>query len=227
VSSQRPEDFSPGCPRCGAPFDQYQEYCLECGARLPGSYAFGREIPGGGQNPNWLWAALVSLLLVALVAGAIVAIAATSGDEEGRPGVSGTVGTATEGFPAGTGEVVEVPGGTGAAEPPPSPAEEPQPTPPAQVAPIDWPAGTNGYTVVLASVDASAGRSGATPIARKAIDAGLPDVGVLDSSGYASLKPGYYVVFSGVYTTRKEAEASLGTARSAGFPLAYPREISN
>src|SRR5919109_1185159 len=72
------------CPRCGAPHDAFQEYCLECGLRLPPPFGARREVWTSG-SPLWLWAALAALLLVALVAGAIVAIAATREDKEGKP----------------------------------------------------------------------------------------------------------------------------------------------
>jgi hypothetical protein len=192
-------------------------------------------VPVGGPNQPWLWATLAALLLVALVAGAIVAIAAT-GDDEERAGVSGTLGTGTDGL-VGTG-LEPVPAATGAVEPPVEPADGADGGQDGgggggggvadgggQVAPIDWPP-QDGFTIVLASTDASEGRGGATVIARQAIDAGLPDVGVLDSSEFASLRPGYYVVFSGIYSTIGEAEAALPTVRSSGFELAYPREIA-
>jgi hypothetical protein len=50
---------------------------------------------------------------------------------------------------------------------------------------------------------------------------------VLDSSNYSSLRPNYYVTFTGVYDTVNEAEAALPRARSAGFPLAYVRQVQD
>jgi len=62
--------------------------------------------------------------------------------------------------------------------------------------------------------------------ARRAANAGLPEVGVLDSSKFASLHPGYAVVFSGVYSSRADAEAALTSVRASGFGGGYVREIS-
>ena len=76
------------CPRCGAPHDPYQEYCLECGIRLPPPFATRRQEIWASGSPLWLWSALAALLLVALVAGAIVAVAATRDDKEGQPATS-------------------------------------------------------------------------------------------------------------------------------------------
>ena len=43
-------------------------------------------------------------------------------------------------------------------------------------------------------------------------------------SRYASLHPGYYVIFQGVYGDEAEASSALQRARSV-FPSAYQREI--
>jgi hypothetical protein len=40
-------------------------------------------------------------------------------------------------------------------------------------------------------------------------------VGIIDSSSYASLHPGYWVVFAGVYASEAEAASALGQARRA------------
>ena len=86
--------------------------------------------------------------------------------------------------------------------------------------------GKSGYTVVLESIPLSAGRAFAASRARAARRAGLPRVGVLDSSDYPSLHPGYYVVFSGVYRTSSQAADAVSTAHSHGFPDAYQARVS-
>jgi len=63
--------------------------------------------------------------------------------------------------------------------------------------------------------------------ARTAELAGLPQAGVLVSSSYASLHPGYLVVFSGVYRTPAEAAAGLADAHSRGFPDAYVARVTH
>ena len=47
---------------------------------------------------------------------------------------------------------------------------------------------------------------------------------MLDSSRFASLHPGYYVVFTGVFDSEVEAASALQRARAV-VPGAYPREI--
>src|SRR5207253_1406278 len=72
----------------------------------------------------------------------------------------------------------------------------------------DWPPGKHGWTVVLQAVPQSAGESAATSLRAKAERAGLPRVGILVSDGYSTLRPGYRVVFSGVYGSAGSAQAA-------------------
>ena len=62
--------------------------------------------------------------------------------------------------------------------------------------------------------------------ARAASKAGLPQVGVLDSSRYSSLHPGYSVVFSGIYDSRSQADQAQAAANAKGFSAAYVRQIT-
>ncbi len=88
---------------------------------------------------------------------------------------------------------------------------------------VAWPR-KDGYTIVLASVPTKAGTL-ADKRAKRAVRASLPDVGILASSGFASLHPGYRVVFTGIYDSADEAQASLASARSA-FGNAYIQAIT-
>ena len=56
------------------------------------------------------------------------------------------------------------------------------------------------------------------PWARSASRAGLPQVGVLDSSRYSSLHPGYSVVFSGIYDSRDQADRAQSDQVQRTFP---------
>jgi septal ring-binding cell division protein DamX len=110
------------------------------------------------------------------------------------------------------------------------PASPPRSAPPAGSARhsskqklITWP-DTSGYTLILSTVPLSAGPQQAKRRALAALREKLPDVGVLVSTSYASLHPGYYVVFSGIYASREEAQADLLAARRY-FPAAYPSPV--
>ncbi|HXV34454.1 MAG TPA: hypothetical protein VD769_10635 [Gaiellaceae bacterium] len=228
------------CPRCGAPHDPLQEYCLECGLRLvplPRGQRYTRTIVWSRESPVWLWIALGALLLVALAAGAIVALAATE-DEEGAPAGASSLATTT--LPPTTPPVTldTFTGESTITIPPPTTTVPPTtgttttttttgPTTTTSSTIISWPDGTDGYTVVLKSTPLSQGRGPAEAAGQEAIDAGLPQVGILDSSDYSSLNPGYYVTFTGVYTTESQAENALPNARSKGFPTAYVRRVAD
>ena len=90
----------------------------------------------------------------------------------------------------------------------------------------DWPVGVDGWTIVLGSYPQTGGRRAAVAGARRARAKGLTQVGVLDSSSYASLLPGYWVVFSGIYTSEAEATSALEAARKASQTAAVQRVVT-
>jgi hypothetical protein len=130
--------------------------------------------------------------LVVAIAGAALAVAATRGDPGGPELTTATGGFATA---PTTGTLSTTPTGPGGT--------------------VEWPPGEDGWTIVLASVPQADGRRVAVNRARQARRRGLPTVGILDSSRYASLHPGYWVVFSGIYASEAEATSALERARRA------------
>jgi hypothetical protein len=98
------------------------------------------------------------------------------------------------------------------------PADEPAPE---AIGSTDWPGGS-GFTAVLASVSSEAE---ARSIETEATGRGL-DAGVLFSSDYSSLRPGYWVVFSGVYPNAEGAETRASRAHELGYSDAYPRFVA-
>jgi stage II sporulation protein D len=88
----------------------------------------------------------------------------------------------------------------------------------------DWPSGRRAWTVVLQALPSSAGEPAATSLESRARRAGLPRVGVLVSDDFSSLRPGYRVVFSGVYGSPGAAQSAARDAAHA-FPQAYARVI--
>ena len=218
------------CPRCGTAVEPLQEYCLECGLRLqtPGlvpALATGwrrrlRWYPG-----DWIWPSLLALV-IAVVAGG----AAIWWTRDAESAATETV----------VGDTSQLPTAPATTAPTTAPASPTVPTatirttrttttqrPGSSNRLIEWPKGRNAWTLVLVSLPTSAGREQAVARARQALGAGLRQVGVLDSSRYSSLHPGYYVIFSGIYPSLSEAQDAASKAANAGYGNAYARRVTS
>jgi len=228
AATTRPEDSRlpaaglDACPRCGASLAPEQEYCLDCGLRLPEAptgavAALGsawkrrlRWYPG-----DWIWVALA--LLAVAAAGAAVAVAASRENSNAAP----IVATTTPGVITRQ-AVNTTPTATGQTTSPSAPTTPSSPSPGATGL-VSWPSGQNGWTIVLRS---DTNPQAARAEARRALRKGLRDVGVLDSSDYSSLHPGYVIVFTGVYDSQAAAQQGLDAATAAGYPAANVRPVS-
>jgi hypothetical protein len=220
------------CPRCGATREPEQEFCLECGLKLPTTTGTLARVRRGwvkriGWYPgDWVWTTLLALLVAAL--GATVAIVSTSDANSSNTGTNFVAPlptvpvTSPSPAPLPTVDTSTLP----TAPEPTSTNAKPRPKPPA-AGRTPWPAGRTGWTVVLESLPAtSTGQTSAQKRATRAAQDGLPEVGILVSSRYSTLHPGYFVIFSGIYDSRSEAESTLRAASGAGFSAAYVRQIS-
>ena len=220
------------CPRCGAAREPDQRYCLECGLALPEvegrlpSFRRGWIRHVGWYPGDWVWISLLTLVVAA--AGAAAAILVTEhNDDKGSVFVAPSTNVSVT-------EPTVVP----STAPKPTTVDTsklptaPEPTSPAaspkgpKNGRVPWPRNENGWTIVLVSYPKTTGRPAALQTADRAARAGLRQVGVLDSSRYASLQPGYYVVFAGVYPGKSDADTAVATARQAGFGGAYSRQIA-
>lgn len=216
------------CPRCGTPYEPHQEYCLECGLRLPVQRGIVPVLATAWRRRfkrypgDWIWPVL-GLLIIAALAAAVGILATTGGSDSAAKTRAETQAS----VPLSSGTVATSPSSTESSTLPtesvPTTAPEPPPSPPSNTL-TEWPAGQNGWTVVLSSIPQTAGRPAAVSAGRKALSAGLTDVGILDSSEFSSLHSNYFVVFSGVFNNEGEARAALDTAQ-ASYPQAYVREI--
>ena len=167
------------CPRCSAVVAGTQEYCLQCGLRLPGTGRFG-IVPLREHRI----ALPLLLTLVAAAGGAVATIAATRDNGVAAPPIVAMGGSVTVALPAS------------------GPAL------------AGWPANTDAWTIVLQSIPKGQGRADAVAVAGAARQRGLPHVGILDSGRFASLHPGYWTVFTGVYETQPDANGALQQART-------------
>jgi hypothetical protein len=227
------EEREAACPRCGTPYEPFQEYCLECGERLPvnqglvGVLATGWQRRLGWYPGDWIWPTLAFLAL-AVLATALAVILGSNHSNRSRTVVA-TANSVTLGPGAASGTVPTVPTESLPTAPEPTvttrtkPAAKPKP--PASAV-TEWPAGKSGYTVVLESVPTTTGRAFALARAKRARAAGLSQVGVLDSSNYSSFHPGYYVVFAGIYGSSGDASSAVSTARTKGFRDAYEKQVT-
>ena len=227
------------CPRCGVAYEPLQEYCLECGERLPpnrggvGLLAAAWQRRFSWYPGDWIWPALLFLVIAvgatavsaATTAGSGTTIVATQPHVTVGAGSAPGAATTQSTLPAApkptvtTGTLPKAPGA------PTTTAVNP--SAPAARGLTAWPAKGSGYTDVLESVPLSSGRAAAVARARLAKAAGLAEAGVLVSAQYPSLHPGYYVVFSGVYPTAAAAVAGVAAAHARGFPDAYVARVTH
>jgi hypothetical protein len=217
------------CPACLSPMRSDQRYCLECGERLAVD-----EIPpppGGGSafaNRNTSILAIIAVVLIIAGAGlAWVALRTTSdGEDPVTTSATATTGITDTGI-TDTGIIDTGITDTGITD-----------TGITDTGITDtgmtdtggtangWPADQIGYAVILASKDsASFTEADAQAIADQATAGGVPMVGVLDSSQFPTLNPGYWAVFSGPYATKGEAASAAAAIQGQGYPDAYAREV--
>ena len=182
--------------------------CPRCGEPLASGQEYclvcGARIGDGrrgARSTSSGWVLRAAAAGVVAVLGAVLAVVATGSDGGGA-----TVTTAIGGFATApdstTGEAPVGPSGV-----------------------AEWPTDEDGWTIALASVPQTAGRAAALTRARTARRKGLPQVGVLDSSRYASLHPGYWIVFTGVYSSEAEATSALEDARRASRTAVVRRVV--
>jgi hypothetical protein len=225
------------CPECGAVIEPFQEYCLVCGARLSETGSAGLAERWRHALPftdkDWGWPILIALAIAILAS--VFAILAVQSDKTSTlralgPNVKPTTTAATTGGSkttssnATTSNASTKTGTTTNAGTTGKTSTSPIST---SGGLIDWP-GPAAYTIVLASLPVSGGKAAARQKALEALRSGLgPDVGVLASSDYSSLHPGYYVIFSGVYESQSEAQKHLSAAHRAGFNTPYPKRVAS
>jgi hypothetical protein len=229
ITSQPPSVGAPEpCERCGAPLAEDQRYCLECGERrtpmssvlaggppsaagqpaaataqpdsagTPGSGRPPAEDVGRGNAATVI--AGVGVLLLAMGVGVLI----------------GRSGGAKQG--AAPAQVISVasPGASGATTS----------TPNASSFTDDWPSGTNGYTVQLQTLPRASTQTSAVEAAKAAARAkGAKGVGALKSEDFSSLTAGSYVIYSGVYHKKAEAEKALKGIKKS-FPAASVISVS-
>jgi hypothetical protein len=172
---------------------------------------------------DWIWPSLLALVIAALAG--IGAAAFVAHDRSSPAYANDTSPVGSVGSTVAPPEQTTTASTTTTSAQPQPPA--PGPPPPSSAGALSvWPAGKSGWTVILQSLPIANGRSFALAQARAAQHAGLPQVGILDSSKFSSLHPGYYVLFSGIDSSFDDANTAAAGARSHGYPRAYARRIT-
>lgn len=220
------------CPACLSPVRTDQRYCLECGERL-----LVDEIPpppGGGSalsNRSTTLLAIAAIVLIVVGVGlAWVALREPSaGEDTTDTGITAPTTAPTDTVPTDTGftdtgftDTTITGTDTGFTD-----------TTMTDTGMTDtgssaggWPVGQTGWAVILASKSQSQFQeSDAQAIADQAATAGIAMTGVLDSSQFPTLNPGYWAVFSGPYATKAEAQSAATTIQGQGYPDAYARQV--
>jgi hypothetical protein len=220
VPTQTLERDGEPCAYCGAALAGDQRYCLNCGRRRaeletpfavraretdrqparfaqPGPPRAPIVIAGRPVSPAALGAGL-GIFVVALLLGILI-------------GNGGDGGKQVAAAP----QVIKVSAPAAAA--------------PAQPAAFtsDWPSGKDGYTVQLQTLSKVGAQPDQVEQAKAAAQSkGAAGVGALDSDEFASLDPGNYVIYSGVFATRRQAAKALKRLKGR-FPGARAVKVSS
>src|SRR4051812_15135833 len=222
------------CPRCGSTLAADQEWCLACGA------AAGTEVveARGWRVPIYLGGGLVALAVL----GVVLAIAALSSDKQAQnptptpqasavpPAATATTSAlptltpipSTTAVPSETATAAPTESASPTESPTASPTTDGSTTTPAAPSPNypGWTGADGDYTIIIMSATTlEKAESGA----KKAQDAGAT-VGILNSDDYSNLNGGYYVVFTGDYSSESEATDALPGIQ-AKVKDAYVRQI--
>ncbi len=219
------------CRRCGVALAEDQRYCLECGERrtpissvLLGGPPTASDAPASqpptppplpgraraddANRGNAVTViAGVGVLLLAMGVGVLI----------GRSGGSKSSGSAA------APQVITVASApaSGAASAPGASAGE------ASTFSSDWPTGKSGYTVQLQTLPSSSAKTSEVEAAKTAAGAkGAKGVGALKSEEFSSLAAGNYVIYSGVYGKRAEAQKALPALKQS-FPSAEVVKVAN
>ncbi|HEY2141980.1 MAG TPA: hypothetical protein VGG98_07970 [Solirubrobacteraceae bacterium] len=216
------------CAHCGASLALDQRYCLECGARrtearsqfldgLGAPTAAVRGAPVAGPlrerapwSAPWGGASTIAAVGVLLLAMGVGVLIGRSGSTKTVTAPAQVLSVATPGASAGTRAL-----GSPSASSVTSTAFS-----------DDWPAGKNGYTVQLQTLQAAGTQPTDVVAAKAAATAkGAQGVGALRSDDYRGLPSGLYVIYSGVYSTPSQARQALGSLKKS-FPAATVTHVA-
>lgn len=229
ASQSPPTAVGATCAACGAPLAGDQRYCLQCGERAPAMSSVlagtslqsppaasppGSPVPPGlappglpgapgedGRNNALTVIAGVGVLLLAMGIGVLIGRSTSS-----KPSAGSTAP-----------QVITV-GSSAAAGTTPGAAE---------AFTSDWPAGSGGYTVQLESLPTASTQVSAVQSAKSSAEGkGAKQVGALKTDEFSGMTAGSYIVYSGRYTKKAEAEKALKGLKKS-FPGASVLKVGS
>ena len=222
------------CSYCGAEVPGDARYCLECGEGIRpyellderGAAAGTTVVERRGPPGILVW----PILLLVVLLGALAAYELTRSDDEptaartvSAPLITATVTTSVTATGPSTDTVGSATDTTATDTTATDTTATTEPTTTTAAQPDDW-SGT-GYTVILQSFP-KATKTQQDAIAYQQGLTGVTGSGVLDSDNYPDLKPGWWVVFAGKYTTADAANAAAANLRTQGHAGAYGRLVA-
>ncbi len=215
------------CAACAAPLAEDQRYCLQCGERATpiSSVLLGGPpaalMPGAGAQANGLGPAPPALEPPGVAPPSPPGV--PGGGEAFARGNAVTViaGVGVLLLAMGIGVLIGRSGGaksSGAGAAPQvitvSSAPSSGTTPAAELFTGGWPAGSTGYTIELQALPTASTQASAVQAAKSTAEGkGAKAVGALKSDEFAGLPAGSYIVYSGKYTKKSEADKALGSLK--------------
>lgn len=198
-----------------------QRYCLNCGVRrgaprvattpTPGPEPAVPPAPPAAQRPADV-SPLAAVIGIALLGGMLligVLIGRSGSSDEPAPAPIVQVGDPAQTTPTTT-----------------TPPITPEPAPGPAVT-TDWPTDAEGFTIQLSTIAKDGATQDSVGVAKQtAASDGAPNVGVLDSDLYPGLPAASYIVYSGIFSGRKEAESALAKLAKA-FPGAAVIQVKS
>jgi hypothetical protein len=213
------------CASCGHALSEGQRYCLECGAASDVAFSLPSPAPTAVIAPE-----------PAPVAAQPMPVDTGKRDDDRRAFAYGALGAGVLSL------LVMAAIALGAYLRDPAPAATPAAILPAAVAgpsgasgatatanatlTSDWPAGTNGWTVIVKEFDKGSATVADVQAFKQEVAGNGLEAGALDSDEFASLTANQYVVYAGRYKTEKEAKQALKAVKQRGYPDARVAEVS-
>jgi SPOR domain len=206
------------CPNCNALTATDQRYCLNCGQRLAEPRVEFRSALGlqpaaaAVSGRTGRWDQRTPVVTVSAIAAVLLAL-----------GVGIVIGRGNGTTSAPKAQVVTVNGGAPTAAASTTPTGSAQP-----VASIsdDWSASKSAYTVEVGALDKSGAQ--AADVAKAKSDAaskGATAVGALDGDAHGGTPTGKYVIYSGQFASKKQAQAALAKLKKS-FPGALVLHVT-